>query len=42
MADLAPLIAQARAWAAALTLILIIFALNILGRFIGRFSKVNK
>lgn len=31
-----------RTWGAALTLILIIFALNILGRFIGRFSKVNK
>lgn len=30
-----------RTWGAALTLILIIFLLNILGRFIGRFSKVK-
>ena len=30
-----------RVWGAALTLILIIFLLNILGRFIGRFSKVR-
>lgn len=30
-----------RTWGAALTLILIIFLLNILGRFIGRFSKVR-
>lgn len=30
-----------RVWGAALTLILIIFLLNILGRFIGRFSKVK-
>ncbi|MEO7269169.1 MAG: phosphate ABC transporter permease PstA [Knoellia sp.] len=30
-----------RTWGAALTLILIIFVLNILGRFIGRFSKVR-
>ncbi|WP_392544154.1 phosphate ABC transporter permease PstA [Oryzobacter telluris] len=30
-----------RVWGAALTLILIIFLLNLLGRFIGRFSKVK-
>jgi phosphate transport system permease protein len=30
-----------RVWAAALTLILLIFVLNLLGRFIGRFSKVK-
>lgn len=30
-----------RVWGAALTLILIIFVLNIAGRFIGRFSKVK-
>jgi len=30
-----------RLWGAALTLILIVFLLNILGRFIGRFSKVR-
>ncbi|KGN41604.1 phosphate ABC transporter permease PstA [Knoellia aerolata] len=30
-----------RVWGAALTLILIIFLLNILGRFVGRFSKVR-
>jgi len=30
-----------RVWGASLTLILIIFLLNILGRFIGRFSKVR-
>lgn len=30
-----------RVWGAALTLILIIFLLNILGRFVGRFSKVK-
>ncbi|PRY58055.1 phosphate ABC transporter membrane protein 2 (PhoT family) [Knoellia remsis] len=30
-----------RTWGAALTLILIIFILNLLGRFIGRFSKVR-
>ena len=30
-----------RTWGAALTLILIIFLLNILGRFVGRFSKVK-
>lgn len=30
-----------RVWGAALTLILIIFVLNLLGRFVGRFSKVK-
>ena len=30
-----------RVWGAALTLILLIFVLNLLGRFIGRFSKVK-
>lgn len=30
-----------RVWGASLTLILIIFLLNILGRFVGRFSKVR-
>jgi len=30
-----------RVWGAALTLILLIFLLNLLGRFIGRFSKVK-
>jgi phosphate transport system permease protein len=30
-----------RTWGAALTLILIIFVLNLLGRFVGRFSKVK-
>ena len=30
-----------RAWAGALTLILIVFVLNLLGRFLGRFSKVS-
>jgi len=30
-----------RVWGAALTLILLIFTLNLLGRFIGRFSKVK-
>ena len=30
-----------RVWGAALTLILMIFLLNILGRFVGRFSKVK-
>jgi phosphate transport system permease protein len=30
-----------RVWGAALTLILLIFILNLLGRFIGRFSKVK-
>ena len=30
-----------RTWGAALTLILIIFVLNLLGRFLGRFSKVR-
>ena len=30
-----------RVWGAALTLILIIFLLNLLGRFVGRFSKVK-
>ena len=31
-----------RVWGAALTLILLIFVLNLLGRFIGRFSKVKR
>lgn len=30
-----------RTWGAAITLILIIFVLNLLGRFVGRFSKVT-
>jgi phosphate transport system permease protein len=30
-----------RVWGAALTLILIVFLLNLLGRFVGRFSKVS-
>ena len=30
-----------RVWGAALTLILIVFVLNLLGRFLGRFSKVS-
>jgi phosphate transport system permease protein len=30
-----------RVWGAALTLILVIFLLNLLGRFVGRFSKVS-
>ncbi len=30
-----------RVWGASLTLILVIFVLNLLGRFIGRFSKVS-
>ena len=30
-----------RVWGAALTLILLVFLLNLLGRFIGRFSKVK-
>lgn len=30
-----------RVWGAALTLILLVFLLNILGRFVGRFSKVR-
>jgi phosphate transport system permease protein len=30
-----------RVWGAALTLILIVFVLNLLGRFLGRFSKVK-
>lgn len=31
-----------RVWGAALTLILLVFLLNLLGRFIGRFSKVKR
>jgi phosphate transport system permease protein len=30
-----------RVWGASLTLILIVFVLNLLGRFLGRFSKVS-
>jgi len=34
--------APGRMWATALTLILIVLALNLLARFVGRFSKISK